>query len=237
MGRKGMNVGRLGCFAGALLLPAPVLPAFADETGSTLYGGNFDERLMLAADHDAGMLSGYYRDGACRFVFRDALKPVMLYQRSDLGEAYQATAWEPGHPDQTFTVTLYSTARKGFSGQITIEPGEARHCRWRISLDRGDWVSSAFVGVRVIARSHVRLFDMLADGPVARAVQTNRDKAPPRGSGAWVAKTYGPVAPGYVYLNWYGTDGRPHAGYVRERDLDPLPPPVDDGPAGTSLEG
>jgi hypothetical protein len=108
------------------------------EVVSTISSGYFDDYLMLAVDGKAKTLSGYYNDGKCRFVFRDALSPTELYQRSELGEAYVVDSWDPAHPDRHFTTTLYSKTPDGYRSQLTLEPGprdenRPKACRDRIS--------------------------------------------------------------------------------------------------------
>lgn len=202
--------------------------AIANEPVPTLLSGEFEERLMIAGDPETGFLSGYYRDRSCRFFFRGPYKPVALAQRSDLGEAYEVPSWEPSHPDKTFATALYSRARNSYNDQITLEPGpddanRPQACRWRITIDRAAYVSNAFIGVRVIASTHARIFDVIADTQQAR-IMPQKNISLRRGTGVWVAKTYGAAwsPAGYVHINWYDPPGTPHGGYVRERDLYPL---------------
>ncbi len=199
-------------------------------TKSTLYSGDFDDFLMIAANHETGLLSGYYDDGKCRFAFRDTLTPVELDQRRDFGEAYIVQSWEPAHPDRLFTTTLYSRSRDGYQGAITLEPGRndatrPAACRWRITLDRAGNVSADYLGVRVVRKSRPKVFDYAAVRKSARMVP-KRQKPLRQATGVWAAPTYLPAAAtrGFVYLNWYDPPGTPQGGYVRESDLYPLPP-------------
>jgi hypothetical protein len=195
-----------------------------------LYGGYFDDFLMVAADHETGLLSGYYDDGKCRFVFRDRLQPIELYQRRDFGEAYEVQSWAPASPDRLFTTTLYSRSRNGYQGAITLEPGHndatrPAGCRWRIALDRASNVSNSFAGVRVIRKSRPTVFDIVPDGKTVKMV-VKRQRPLHRGTGIWADRTSSPeYSPkGFVLINWYDPPGTPQGGYVRERDLYPLPP-------------
>ncbi|KRA71875.1 hypothetical protein ASD89_13095 [Caulobacter sp. Root656] len=206
------------------------------ETASTLTSGYFDDYLMLAVNEAGKTLSGYYNDGKCRFVFRDALAPVELYQRRELGEAYTVDSWDPAHPDRHFTTTLYSKARDGYRSQITLEPGEGdenspRYCRSRITLDRSSWVGESFIDVGVVRKRGARVFTIAHAGEkLTPAPRENR--LPPPGDGVWIAKTYSRAfsPEGFVYLNWYDPPGTPHGGYVRQEDLYPSPPlPQRDG--------
>jgi len=91
----------------------------AAEPSSTLQSSVFgDERLILAADPDSGILSGYLHDGACRVFFRGKLKPVIQYQRAGLGESYEVESWDPRRPSATVTTTLSSQA----TGVLTCQP-------------------------------------------------------------------------------------------------------------------
>ncbi len=223
------------CAAVALisaLLATPKLSAQAPEAPpkSTLYSGDFDDFLMIAANHETGVLSGYYNDGKCRFTFRDTLTPTVLYQRSDFGEAYVVQSWEPAHPERMFTTTLYSRSRDGYQGSITLEPGRndaARPaaCRWRITLDRAGNVSDNILGVRVVRKSFPVVYDRVAVGKAFRMVP-NHQKPLRQGTGVWAAPTYLPAAStqGFVYLNWYDPPGTPQGGYIKEGGLYPLPP-------------
>ncbi|HWW28312.1 MAG TPA: hypothetical protein VNZ85_20680 [Caulobacter sp.] len=199
---------------------------------STIRGGYFDDYLMLAVDEKGKTLSGYYNDGKCRFIFRDALSPVELYQRSELGEAYAVDSWDPARPDRHFTTTLYSKVKDGYRSQLTLEPGlsdenRPKACRRRITLDRSSWVSESFYDVGVVRRRGARVFAIERAGekpkPAAR-----KDRLPPPGAGVWIDRTYSPgFSPeGFVYLGWYAPPGTPHGGYVRQQDLyasQPLP--------------
>ena len=200
----------------------------------TLFSGYFDDYLMVAANADARMLSGYYDDGKCRFAFRGPLVPTELYQRRDFGEAYMVDSWDPAFPARRFTTEIYSRAIGGYQTQITLEPGQRdpnrpRACRWRISLDRAGNVSNSFVAVRVVRTPQAKLVNITGvittpRGKVPRIV-ASRTRPPKVGTGVWVNQTYSRVySPrGLVYLNWYDPSGTVHGGYIRERDLYPLP--------------
>ncbi len=206
-------------------LPAPAIAAAADPQ-STLESGAFgDERLILAANREAGTLSGYFRDGRCRLFFTGQLKPVTQHQRADLGESYELESRDPRRPGTTFTTTLYSRARGGFNDQVTLEPApddanRPAACPWRISLDRAGHVSNDLIGAAVVVRSHPQLFELAEVKEGLRLVPHGR-AALPRFSGVWITRTYGAAwsPPGMVRITWYDPPSTPHGGYVRERDL------------------
>lgn len=196
---------------------------------STLNSGNFDDFLMLAADHDRGTLSGYYDDGRCRFAFLGPLTPTALYQREDFGEAYEVEAWEPSHPELPFPTTIYSRARGGYQAQLTLEPGgdgpeRPAGCRSRISLDRFGNTADSFYAVRIVRNPRAPVFDFKKIGGKLRLVRT-RQRAPGAGKGVWAAHTYSADRSrrGFVYVNWYWPVGTPHGGYLRTADLYPEP--------------
>lgn len=232
------------CAAAAAGLVAAISPAAAQSPEPTLQSGEFDGRLLIAADRESGMLSGYFNDGRCRFYFRDRLSVVPLYQRAELGEAYEALSWVPDRPDKRFSTEIYSRARGSFGEQITLEPGmdddadRSTACRSRISLDRDAHVGIGYVGVRVIGKANARLFDVIVDGSSAQ-IRPRRDRAPQRDTGVWVEKTYGAAwAPaGYVRIAWYDPPGTPHGAYIRERDLYPIPAGTRDEPGDVAAEG
>jgi hypothetical protein len=213
-----------------LMVLMAAAPAWGDEpaTASTLLSGDFDDYLMIAADPEAKMLSGYYDDGKCRFAFRGARTPIELDQRSDFGEAYSVDSWEPSQPQRRFTTTVYSRAKGGYQTQLTLEPGQGDAnrppgCRSRISLDRADNVGD-YKAVRVIRSPHAPVFTITGNGKATKVVLSK--KRPPKpGSGVWVARTYSAAysPKGLVAIGWYSPPGTPHGGYVRERDLYPLP--------------
>lgn len=196
---------------------------------STLFGGNFDDYLMLAIDRNTHTIDGYYNDGKCQFAFRDSLSPTTLYQRSDFGEAYIVDSWNPVRPAKHFTTTIYSRAKDGYQAQLTLEPGQGNaarpsRCRARITLDRSDHAD--FVGVRVVRRLHAPLFRIGHGGKLKLAMHlAHLDRVPPPGTGVWAARTYSAAysPKGYVYTNWYAPSGTPRGGYIRSRDLYPLP--------------
>lgn len=202
----------------------------AAELSSTLQSGVFgDERLILAADPDSGILSGYLHDGACRVFFRGKLKPVIQYQRAGLGESYEVESWDPRRPSATFTTTLYSRARGGFTDQITVEPGpddsnRPAACSWRISLDRAGHVGNSLIGAGVITQSRPKLFELEKSGDAMRVVPKGRATLN-RDEGVWITKTYSAAwSPlGMVRISWYDPPGTPHGGYIRTRDLYSLP--------------
>ncbi|WP_374614787.1 WG repeat-containing protein [Sphingorhabdus sp.] len=219
----------LQLFFAILLGSVATSDATAFETQPTLRSGEFgDERLILAADPERGVVSGYFRDGDCRVFFTGPLRPVTQYQRPELGESYDLQSWDPRRPAATFTTTLYSRARGGFNDQITLEPGpddanRPAACRWRISLDRAAHVSNGLVGAAVVARARPQRFELAQTGEDLRLVPKGR-AALPRDSGVWINKTYGAAwfPAGMVRISWYDPPGTPHGGYVRERDLYPM---------------
>jgi len=242
-----MTVSRRAGFLPAFVLPsvlmatAPVGAALAQdgkprEVVSTISSGYFDDYLMLAVDGKAKTLSGYYNDGKCRFVFRDALSPTALYQRSELGEAYVVDSWDPAHPDRHFTTTLYSKTPDGYRSQLTLEPGprdenRPKACRDRISLDRSSWVSESFYDVAVVRKRGARVFTIARAGEKPTPAP-RKDRLPPPGTGVWIDRTYSAAfsPKGFVRLNWYDPPGTPHGGYVRQQDLYPSQPlPQRDG--------
>jgi hypothetical protein len=196
---------------------------------STISSGNFDDYLMLAVDDEGKSISGYYNDGLCRIAFHGALTPITLYQRSDFGEAYEVDAWDPKRPDRRFTTVIYSRAIGSYRDQLTLEPSQdressAKECRHRITLDRSNSVSQSFIGVGVVRTPNAPLFQIMRSGD---SPKRSRDKLrlPPPNTGVWISRTYLPAAAtkGFVYLNWYSPPGTPHGGYVRQRDLYPMP--------------
>jgi hypothetical protein len=227
-------------FVGQAIFSATVAAAAevpAQPTKSTLYSGDFDDFLMLAADDEAHSLSGYYNDGKCRFSFWDSLTPIELYQRRDFGEAYSVQSWDPAHPERIFTTTLYSRARGGYQEQITLEPGQDHAnrptaCRWWITLDRSDNVSNSYFGVRVVRKDRPRVFDIVSAGGTTRMIAVRR-KPLRTATGVWAARTwsaaYSPA--GYTHIAWYDPPGTPQGGYVRDGDLFPLPLAVPAAPA------
>ncbi len=222
-------------------LPSPLLrcalllalsgPAVAADGPAqvTLTSGTFNGTVSLAVDSDRRLLSGYFDDGRCRFQFDGPLQPVALPQRSELGEAYSLRGWDPRTPERSFSVALYTLARGGFRDQLTIEaddrdPNRPAACRWRTSLDRDSWVSSSFIGVRVVSARHAKVSAGKPDGDGVR-LERSTEAAVPRGTVVWVGKTYSPGwnLPGLVQANWYQPVGTPHGGYLREADLYRLP--------------
>ena len=215
----------LGVGAFAVGGPAIAQDRPATAMVSTLLSGNFDDYLMVAANHTANVLSGYYNDGKCRFAFHGALTPVEQYQRRDFGESYEIESWDPRRPERTFVTIIYSRARGGYSTQLTLEPGQRdinrpQGCRWRITLDRMNWVSESFLEVRVVRESKASVFDIKRSGEPPTLPVPHRH-LPPEGSGVWVAKTYSAAytPKGFVYLNWYDPPGTPRGGYVRDHAL------------------
>jgi hypothetical protein len=209
-------------------------PMRAQDTTITLSSGTF-EKLMLVADRDSQMLTGYYRSsrngGACRLFLRGPLVRASLGQRSSVGEGYSVEAWDPAHPGAPSTAEIFSIAREGFTQQLilSISSGLSRACRaadtfdrgWGASLNRYDWVSNSFVGVRVVRVSRMRLYELQKVGGVVRRVRVYV-RAPRRNQGVWVEKTYSPeYSPrGMVRIAWY-EGGTPRAAYVHERALYP----------------
>jgi hypothetical protein len=239
-----MIVSRRAKFISALILPSVLIGtmlsglalAQAEKPGEkaiTISGGYFDDHLMLAVNTEGKTLSGYYDDGKCRFIFRDALSPTVLYQRSELGEAYAVDSWDPDHPDRHFTTTLYSKTPNGYRDQLTLEPGprdenRPKACRDRISLDRSSWVSESFYDVAVVRKRGARVFTIARAGEKPTPAP-RKDRLPPPGTGVWIDRTYSAAfsPKGFVRLNWYDPPGTPHGGYVRQEDLypsQPLPP-------------
>jgi hypothetical protein len=238
-----MTVSRGAKFISAFLLPGVLIgttlggEALAQagkppEKAITISGGYFDDYLMLAVDEKGKTLSGYYNDGKCQFIFRDALSPTELYQRSELGEAYAVDSWDPAHPDRHFTTTLYSKVHDGYRSQLTLEPGSRdenrpKACRSRISLDRSSWVSESFYDVGVVRKRGARVFTIARAGEKPTPAP-RKDRLPPPGTGVWIDRTYSPAfsPEGFVHLGWYDPPGTPHGGYVRQKDLyasQPLP--------------
>ncbi|MBB4127543.1 hypothetical protein GGR77_002857 [Xanthomonas translucens] len=191
-------------------------------------GGTFDGGLLLAVDIDAGTISGYLHDGACRLAFSGRLSPVELYQRSDVGEAYVVDTWVPGQPAGRFQSEVYSLAKGGFARQITLEPsrdGLPGACPDRMSLDRRDNVSTSYVGIRVLKQSRAPLYQVKQTSRGLEMVQDTSVRPPKADMGVWVNKSYRPaeLTRGYVHVAWYEADGTPRVGYVREASLYPLP--------------
>jgi hypothetical protein len=219
----------LSAFALAGASPVLFAAAVAPPTISTLFSGEFDAVLWVAADHDGQRLSGYYDDGICRFAFGGALTPVLLYMSRDYGEAYEVEGWNPATPDRRFSLQIYSKARGGYQDLISLRLGSGdtpttSKCRYRMTLDRANNVSSGFLAVRVVRKSHPQIYEILKDG--GPLVLRPRSKPQPaKGSAVWVAKTYSEASSpkGFVYLNWYPTDGPPQGGYIREQDLYAFP--------------
>jgi hypothetical protein len=225
-----LQVLRLAFMCGAI---AP--PLCAQDTTITLTSGTF-EQLMLVADQDSKTLSGYYRSsrsgGACRLFLRGPLVRASLGQRSSV------EAWDPAHPGAPRTAEIFSIAREGFTQQLilSISGGLPRACRaadtfdqgWGASLNRYDWVSNSFVGVRVVRVSRMRLYELQKVGGVVRRMRV-RVRPPRRDQGVWVEKTYSPeYSPrGMVRIAWY-EGGTPRAAYVHERALYPEQMPVMD---------
>lgn len=238
-----MTVSRRAKFMSAFILPsvlvgtmlggqALALEEKSGEKAITISGGYFDDYLMLAVDEKGKTLSGYYNDGKCRFIFRDALSPTELYQRSDFGEAYVVESWEPAHPDRHFTTEIYSKARDGYSSQLTLEPGDRdenrpKACRTRISLDRSSSIGDSYYDVGVVRKRGARVFTIKRAGekptPAPRKI-----RLPPPDTGVWINRTYSAAysPKGFANLAWYDPTGASHGGYVRQGDLyasQPLP--------------
>jgi hypothetical protein len=235
-------VARCALVASALNALA-VAPASAQrDTTSTLYSGDF-EQLMLVADHDAKVISGYYhtwRGGReCRLALHGPLKRADMGQRSSVGEGYYVDAWDPMHPELPLGAEIFSIAREGFSAQLilSMSSGGPRGCRnaasfgngYGAALNRWNAVSS-FIGVRAVRVSRMRLYDLKKVRGVLRLVRDRRYQAPLRHTGIWVQKTYSPeYAPrGFVSIAWYD-GGAPRSAYVRESALYPasLPAPAE----------
>jgi hypothetical protein len=238
-----MSVSRRAKFISAFILPSVLMGTTLDgealaqegksrEIVSTISGGYFDDYLMLAVDEKGKTLSGYYNDGKCRFIFRAALSPTQLDQRSELGEAYVVDSWDPAHPDRHFTTKIYSKTPNGYRNQLTLEPGSRdenrpKTCRDRISLDRSSWVSESFYDVGVVRKRGARVFTIARAGEKPTPAP-RKDRLPPPGTGVWIDRTYSPAfsPEGFVHLGWYDPPGTPHGGYVRQTDLyapQPLP--------------
>jgi hypothetical protein len=216
----------------ALTLAGLTAPLGAQDSTVTLFSGTF-EQLMLVADADAKVLSGYYRSARggrhCRLYLRGPLVRASLGQRNDVGEAYSVEAWDPAHPGAPMTAEIFSIAREGFRQQLilSISSGLSNACRAAETFDRGygaslnryDWVSNSFVGVRVVRASRMRLYELEKRNGVLRRVRVYI-RAPRRYDGVWVDKTYSPeYSPrGMVRIAWYD-GGTPHGAYVHERDL------------------
>jgi hypothetical protein len=210
---------------------SPVSPVLARDVASkptTISSGNFDDYLMMAVDTTGKTLSGYYNDCRCRFIFKDALTPIELYQRADFGEAYDLDAWDPALPRRHFRVQIYSRGVQGFNGQVTLELSQNRaerpsQCRSRITLDREGSVSNDLIGVRVVSTAGAPVFDR-AQQRIPLRQRSKREASPRVGTGVWVAKDYS-KAPrrNYVYVNWYEPLGTPRGGYIREDHLFPMP--------------
>jgi hypothetical protein len=219
----------LSALALAGVSPALFAATVAPPTVSTLFSGEFDAVLRVAADHEGQRLSGYYDDGKCRFAFGGTLKPVLLYMSPNYGEAYEVEGWNPATPDRRFSLEIYSLARGGYQDLISLRLGSGdtpttRKCRYRMTLDRANNVSNSFLAVRVVRKSHPQIYEILKDG--GPLVLRPRSKArPAKDSAVWVAKTYSEASSpkGFVYLNWYPAEGLPQGGYIRERDLYALP--------------
>ncbi len=223
---------KVGCFCALALASASTELSAADHVTpaeSTLFSGEFDGALWVAADHEGRRLSGYYDNGKCRFAFGGALKPRILYMTPDYGEAYELEGWNPATPDRRFSVQIYSPARGGFQALISLRLGggdtpTTSKCRWRIALDRANNVSNSFLAVRVVRVSRPRIYDILKAGD-APSLQPRGKSRPPKGGAVWATKTYSKdYSPqGFVSINWYPHDGPPRGGYIREHDLYPMP--------------
>lgn len=203
-------------------------PLSARCRDATVSGGAFDRGLLLGVDADAGTISGYLHDGGCRLAFSGRLTPVELDQRSDVGEAYVLDTWVPGQPARRFQTEAYSSANGGFARQITLEPsrdGLPGACPDRMSLDRRYDVGNAYVAVRVLKQPRAPLYQAKQTPHGLEMVRDTSLRPPQADAGVWVNKTYRPaeLTRGYVYIAWYEADGTPHAGYVREASLYPLP--------------
>ncbi len=196
---------------------------------STLFSGEFDSVLKVAADHDGKRLSGYFDDGKCRFAFGGALKPHLLYMTPNYGEAYEIEGWNPSTPEKRFSIEVYSLARDGFQSLISMRFGggdtpTTSKCSWRRTLDRANNMSNSFIAVRVIRTPHPQIYDLMKAGEPPRQ-QPRGSTRPAKGHGVWVSKTYGKdwSPEGFVMINWYPEDGPPRGGYIREKDLYALP--------------
>ncbi len=224
---------RLRAMIGTIILAA-TLPASA-STGkrealkSTIFSGTFGPALMVAADHEGMRLSGFYNDGKCRFAFAGKLEPKLLYMWPDYGEAYEIEGWNPATPELRFSVMIYSLARNGYQALISLRTGSGdthttMKCPWRITLDRSVWMSSTFLGVRVVRASHPRIYEFKKDGK-SLALQTRDAGRLAKNTGVWMNTIYSDPSThkGLVPIAWYPGDGRPRGGYIRETDLYPLP--------------
>jgi hypothetical protein len=218
-------------------------PTRAQDTSITLSSGTF-EQLMLVADRESKILSGYYRatrgSGECRLALRGPLVRASLGQRSSVGEGYSVEVWDPRRSHARLTAEIFSLTREGFTQQLilSIRDGLSTACRaadtfdhgWGASLNRYNWVSNSFIGVRVVRSKRARLYDLVKVDGVLRRVRI-RVRAPRRHDGVWVEKTHSPeYSPrGMVRIAWYEV-GAPRAAYVHEWELYPehLPAPVDD---------
>lgn len=192
--------------------------------GVTIHGGFYDDYLMISADPETKLLSGYYNDGRCRFYFRTALQPTLLFQRSDYGEAYIAEAWVPGKEKRKFSVEIYSIAKGGFNSQITLRPGEEKPkaCRDRISLDFAYDVGNWLIDIRVLRTKRPALYQIKKVGAQYKLVRDRRHFPVRPNSSVWVSKTYSEnYSPkGYVLIGWHA-NGAIRMAYVREQSLYP----------------
>ncbi len=208
------------------LLAASPLSALCSK--ATVSGGAFDRGLLIGVDADAGTISGYLHDGACRLAFSGKLTPVELDQRSDFGEAYVLDTWVPGQSAPRFQTEVYSIANGSFARQITLEPSRDAlpgACPDRMSLDRRYDVGNSYVAVRVLKQSRAPLYQTKQTPQGLEMVRDTSVRPPKADVGVWVSKTYRPVdqTRGYVYIAWYEADGTSRAAYVREASLYPLP--------------
>jgi hypothetical protein len=223
------------CISAMALAIFSTAPCAADDgppRESTVFSGEFDGVLRIAADHEGKRLSGYFDDGKCRFAFGGALTPVLLYSARDFGEAYEIEGWNPATPERRFPLQIHSPARGGYQALISLQLGggdtpTTSKCRWRITLDRANNVSNSYVAVRVVRTSHPRIYDILKAGDPP-SLQPGSKSRPARGSAVWAAKTFSnPFSPqGFVSISWYPDDGPPRGSYIREHDLYPLPADV-----------
>ncbi len=221
--------GIISTIALAVTSSALFAASVAPPAESTLFSGEFDAVLRIAADHEGKRLSGYYDDGKCRFAFGGVLKPVLLYMTPDYGEAYEIEGWNPATPQRRFSLQIYSMARGGYQDLVSLRLGggdtpTTSKCRWRMTLDRANNVASSFLAVRVVRNARPKIYDILKAGDPPR-LQPRSKARPAKGSAVWAAKTYSEAysPKGFVYLNWYPADGPPQGGYIREQDLYPLP--------------
>jgi hypothetical protein len=221
-----------GIISALMLTGGAVSPAAADVSApveSTLFSGEFDGILRIAADHEGKRLSGYFDDGKCRFALGGALKPVLLYGRPDNGEAYEVEGWNPATPEKRFSIEVFSLARHGFQDLISMRFGGGDtsttiKCSWRRTLDRANNMSSTFIAVRVIRKSHPHIYDLVKAGNPP-LLKLNAKDWPAKGSAVWVTISYseGYAPKGFVNINWYPAEGPPKGGYIREHDLYALP--------------